>query len=143
MSEGLSISGADDAKRALEKILKKTPLAADRGVAAVAHAYEAELKKVLNTVQNNGKGAHIGAPGGFPNRRTGRLSNSIRVENVGGLGTYARQVGPGMIYGRSLELGNPRWRSNVRYPFMEPVARVLRPAAQRIFTQEFKRNMGL
>ena len=143
MSSGMSISGADDAKRAMEVYRKKLPLASDRGVAAVALAYENELKKVLNKVQNSGKGNHIGPPGGFPNRRTGRLSNSIATNKIEGFGSYGREVGAGMVYARSLELGNPRWRSNVRYPFMEPVARVLRPAAQRIFTVAFKRTMGL
>lgn len=137
----LSISGDDAAKKALSGLSAKAKIAADRGVAAVAHAFEAELKsnRVLQGVQNNG-GRHIGPPGGFPNRRTGRLANSIQVEKVSGLAGFGYKVGPGMIYSRSLELGNPRWRSGVRYPFMGPTANYIRPKAQQIFTYTFRQN---
>jgi hypothetical protein len=140
MADGISISGEDAAKRALSDLPRKIQLAADKGVAYIAHAYEEELKsnRVLLSVQNNRKdGRHEGKPGGFPNRRTGNLARSIEVQRKG-LGAY--KVGSGAIYSRSLELGNPRWGSRVRYPFMGPVAQVLRPHAQRLFTHTFRQN---
>jgi hypothetical protein len=138
MADSLNISGDDAVKKALQRIPKLAAAAADKAVAMVAHAYEAELKsnRVLQGVQNNGR-RHIGPAGGFPNRRTGNLARSIEVQHVG-LGTY--KVGSGAIYSRSLELGNPKWRSGVRYPFMEPTAAFMRPKAQKLFTYYFRQN---
>lgn len=60
-------------------------------------------------------------PGTPPTSVSTDLKSSItnEVERVG-FATYVVKVGPTKIYARSLELGNPRWKPNLRYPFVGP-----------------------
>jgi hypothetical protein len=53
---------------------------------------------------------------------TGNLINNIRAQPAirVGFGTYIGSVDSGAIYSRALEEGNPKWRSNVKYPYMTP-----------------------
>lgn len=65
---------------------------------------------------------HIGPRSGEgPNRGTGNLLTSIHMSTRRqGFGTYTAEVGAGAIYARALEVGNPRWTSGVKYPYMQP-----------------------
>lgn len=66
------------------------------------------------------------APDNPPTNITGYLRRSIRASRVTGFeGRYQVTVGPYANYARSLEYGNPRWRSGVKYPFVEPTAKLL------------------
>lgn len=63
---------------------------------------------------------HIGTNNG-PNRGTGNLLTSMTYSATRqGFGSYTAVVGAGAVYARALELGNPRWTSGVKYPYMEP-----------------------
>lgn len=56
-----------------------------------------------------------------PNRGTGNLLTSMTYgSSRKGFGSYTAEVGAGAVYARALELGNPRWASGVKYPYMEP-----------------------
>jgi hypothetical protein len=65
---------------------------------------------------------HIGPRSGEgPNRGTGNLLTSMTFSSSRkGFGSYVAQVGAGAVYARALELGNPRWQSGVKFPYMQP-----------------------
>ena len=65
---------------------------------------------------------HIGSrTGEGPNRGTGNLLTSMTFSSSRqGFGSYVAQVGAGAVYARALELGNPRWSSGVKFPYMQP-----------------------
>ena len=64
---------------------------------------------------------HIPGTGPGPNVRTGRLRDGILYRGFqSGLGGYTVEVGSTTLYSRAVELGNPRWKSNAKYPFFWP-----------------------
>lgn len=69
---------------------------------------------------------HVGPSGSGPNVISGNLWNSIRTETRFGFGLYQATVGAHMEYARAVELGNPRWRSGVKYPYLGPAAEKLK-----------------
>jgi hypothetical protein len=117
--------------------------ASDYGVKQVAINLVSETSKLLNNNPHRLSGktwtpsGHIGGNGSPPNRRSGNLIQSMQIERITGLPGYGYKVFPTMVYARSLELGNPRWKSGVRYPYLAPSARIVRAKASRIFTQAF------
>ena len=66
-----------------------------------------------------GKG-HIPGTGPGPNTVTTNLRNNITIFPRQGFGNYTVDVGSTVEYARAVELGNPRWKSGVRYPYLEP-----------------------
>jgi len=117
--------------------------AADFGVRQVAINLISETSKLLNNNPHSLRGrswtpsGHIGGNNTPPNRRTGNLIQSMQIDRVTGFPGYGYKVFPTMVYARSLELGNPRWKSGVRYPYLAPSARIVRAKASKIFTQAF------
>ena len=77
-----------------------------------------------------------GRPG--PNVRTGNLRRSITSSkvNTGFSGLYSVDVSATMVYARAVELGNPRWKSGVKYPYLGPAANSLQSngTLSRVFT---------
>ena len=66
-------------------------------------------------IRTDGGAAKAGGP---PVSRTGRLRGSIHAEkNREGFAKYTALVGPGVIYGRVLEMGFPNGN---KYPYMLP-----------------------
>jgi len=74
--------------------------------------------------------------GGPPVNRTGNLRRSIHgVKTRTGYGSYKAIVGPGVIYGRVLELGFPNGN---KYPYMSPAFNKLKLVAPSII----KKHLG-
>lgn len=82
---------------------------------------------------------HIGGPGSPPNRVSGNLVQSLRIENRKGFGTYIAEVFPTMDYARKLETGEGSM-NGVKYPYLTPAAKLVERTASRIFTAEFVRR---
>lgn len=64
-------------------------------------------------------------PGEPPMNVTGNLRRSIRGQKIRlGFASYAAIVGPTIIYGRAVEMGNPynppTWQNGQRFPYMKP-----------------------
>ena len=77
-------------------------------------------------------------PGQPPKNRTGNLRRSIHgIKKREGFGTYTAIIGPGVIYGRHLELGGGNWPQGVKFPFMEPAWRKFQPIAREIIKKHF------
>lgn len=87
---------------------------------------------------------HIGPSGSGPNVISGSLRRSISVSVRYGFETYIATVGPSMEYARAVELGSPRWKSGVKYPYLEPAALELIRTGQlsRIFSGAVRRKLG-
>jgi hypothetical protein len=60
-----------------------------------------------------------------------------------GFDTYIAIVGASMEYARTVEMGSPRWKSGVKYPYLEPAALGLIRSGQlqRIFVGSIKEKM--
>ena len=118
---------------------KKVEKAGEIGITQAALAIERQAKLNANTgVHPRGQG-HIKGTGPGPNVVTGTLRRSITTEVRYGFGTYIATVGPTVEYARAVELGNPRWKSGVRYPFLIPAVGYLvgNGTLNRIFTRAF------
>lgn len=87
---------------------------------------------------------HIGPSGSGPNVITGTLKRSIRTSVSYGFDSYIAVIGPTVEYARAVELGSPRWKSGVKYPYLEPaaVAAIKSGKIHRIFTAAIKSKLG-
>lgn len=87
-------------------------------------------------VETQAKKNASGRPG--PNVRTGNLFRSITTREVqrGFGGVYSVDVAATMVYARAVELGHPRWKPGVKYPYLGPAARNLSSngTLSRVFT---------
>lgn len=118
--------------RNVEKViaaLGKKATAIDRRVAVasrlVAAAAVREVKMQIQGSHKRGTPTPS-QPGHPPTNISGDLRRSIK-SNVSRIGfaTYKVEVGPTMIYGRAVELGNPNWGSGINYPYVAPAAKML------------------
>jgi hypothetical protein len=73
-------------------------------------------------VERQAKQNASGRPG--PNVQTGNLRRSITTSKPEkGFGTtYTVDVSATMVYSRAVELGHPRWKPGVKYPYLGPAA---------------------
>lgn len=116
--------------------------AAKAGIMSVAFAVQREAKINAFTGKHAPGKGHIAGTGPGPNVGTGALRRSISVHDRKGFGNYTVGVGPTVIYSRAVELGSPRWKSGVKYPYMEPAAELVRKNARKIFLAKFNSMMG-
>jgi hypothetical protein len=87
-------------------------------------------------VERQAKVNASGRPG--PNVQTGNLRRSITTSavNKGFDGMYSVEVSATMVYARAVELGHPRWKPGVKYPYLGPAASNLQSngTLARVFT---------
>ena len=158
----MSIPNLNELEAKIAGRVKKFDDAALFAIGQVGFALEVEVKRLLNnnahketTTQKRGDGSrfpggkrrwiprgHIGGDGTPPNRRTGALIRSVYNNVKQEPGSYVATVFPTMPYARSLELGNPSWKSGVKYPYLVPAFNNLRPRMTAIFERGFARKMG-
>lgn len=90
-------------------------------------------------VERQAKDNASGRPG--PNVQTGNLRRSITTSTPQkGFGTlYSVEVSATMVYARAVELGHPRWKPGVKYPYLGPAANSLQAngTLARVFTTAF------
>ena len=95
-------------------------------------------------VERQAKQNASGRPG--PNVRTGNLRRSITTSMpIKGFGdSYSVVVSATMVYARAVELGHPRWKPGVKYPYLGPAARNLSAngTLNRVFTSAFASRIG-
>lgn len=113
---GLSVS--------LQAMADRVALAAPEGSLLMALALEASIKAEIKG--GHPKGTKTGAkPGGPPQNISGNLRRSVITSHPHtlGPGRAETKVGPTTVYARAQELGHPRWKSGVKYPFVKPGVR--------------------
>ena len=119
------------------------------GIGRAGLAVERQAKINANTgtrVREGGKiipPRHIGPSGQGPNVISGNLRRSINTSVRYGFDTYIAIIGASMEYARTVEMGSPRWKSGVKYPYLEPAALSLIRSGQlqRIFVGSIKEKM--
>lgn len=140
MSDSVTIKNLSEVLSGLTKYEDKLIQAAVYGLSQVAFAIEREAKKNIQGRHPRGQG-HIPGTGPGPNNMTGALRRSIHTEIKQGFGNYVASVFPTMEYSRAVELGNPRWKSGVKYPYLMPAKDSVTPKANQIFTNAVVRKM--
>lgn len=102
---------------------------------AVAYAIQMAGLAVERQAKQNASGR----PG--PNVRTGNLRRSITTSMPmkGFEGRYTITVSATMVYARAVELGHPKWKPGVKYPYLGPAANTLKAngTLNRVFTGAF------
>jgi hypothetical protein len=108
-----------------------------------ALALERQAKLNANTGTHPRGQGHTPGTGPGPNKVTGTLQRSINTEFRYGFGSYIATVGPSVEYARAVELGSPRWKSGVRYPFLSTAVGYMVKSGNlnRVFTLNFMRLM--
>jgi hypothetical protein len=120
------------------------------GIAQAGLAIQRQAQINANTGTRRREGSriippkHIGPSGSGPNVITGTLRRSIRTSVSFGFDSYIAVIGPTVEYARAVELGSPRWKSGVKYPYLEPAAIALIKSGKinRIFVGAIKSKLG-
>lgn len=142
MADAFSILNEAQVLAALKKRTDQIEKAASVALMAVAFEVERQAKINALTGQHARGEGHIAGTGPGPNRVTGALIRSITTERKQGFdGMYSASIYPTMVYSRAVELGDERWKSGVRYPYLEPAAATVRKKARTIFTETLKRRL--
>lgn len=119
----------------LSEVLSGVQRKAEQIDMAVAQAIQITGLAVERQAKQNASGR----PG--PNVRTGNLRRSITTSMpIKGFGdSYSVVVSATMVYARAVELGHPRWKPGVKYPYLGPAARNLSAngTLNRVFTSAF------
>jgi hypothetical protein len=119
---------------------KKIDLATFQAVYQCALKIEDQAKVNANT-GNHPKGTpRVSGTGPGPNVITGNLNSKIVGQRpVKGFRGYTSTVDSSAEYARAVEVGHPKWKSGVKYPYMEPAAQTLinNGTLNRIFTGAF------
>jgi hypothetical protein len=148
MSDSVKVSNVAGTIRMLSIDADKIEKAAIYALSQVAFTVEREAK--INASGPTRKGfasgkieppRHIPWSGAGPNVISGSLRRSIHTEvRRIGFGDYVATVSPTMIYARAVELGNRRWKSGVKYPYLIPAANSVRPRMNQIFMTAYMRK---
>jgi hypothetical protein len=125
---------------AFEQVVEK---AGQLALTQAALGLERQAKLNANTGTHPRGQGHTPGTGPGPNKVTGTLQRSISTEVRYGFGSYIATVGPSVEYARAVELGSPRWKSGVRYPFLSTAVGYMVKSGNlnRIFTVNFARLM--
>jgi hypothetical protein len=110
---------------AVSKNVSNIEQAAQYATGIAALEIERQAKKNADTGTHPRGQGHIPGTGPGPNRVTGTLMGSIQTTIRYGFGSYIAIVGPTVEYARAVELGSPRWKSGVKYPYLFPAGEQL------------------
>jgi hypothetical protein len=136
----VTVTNLAEVLRGFEITEQNLELATSRAVFQCALKIEDEAKKNANTGAHPKGQGHIPGTGPGPNVVTGNLVSKIVGQRpVKGFAGYSSTVDSSAEYARAVELGSARWKSGVKYPYMEPAARALinNGTLNRIFTGAF------
>ena len=126
MTARITITNLSDVLAGFEATEDKLELAVQYAISMTGLAVERQAKSNAS-----------GRPG--PNVQTGNLRRSITTSGKPkGFGTlYSVEVSATMVYARAVELGHPRWKPGVKYPYLGPAANSLQSngTLSRVFTQ--------
>lgn len=125
MSARITITNLSEVLAGFNAEEQKLNLAVEHAITVTGLAVERQAKQNAS-----------GRPG--PNVQTGNLRRSITTSKPQkGFGTlYTVDVSATMVYARAVELGHPRWKPGVKYPYLGPAANRLQAngTLARVFT---------
>jgi hypothetical protein len=123
MSGAIVVKNLKEVLAAIDATEDKLERAAQQGIAQAGLAIQRKAQANANTGTHPRGMGHLPGTGPGPNVVTGALRRSIRTSVIRGFGDlYVATVGPTVEYARAVELGHPRWKSGVKYPYLEPAA---------------------
>ena len=125
MTAKISITNLNDVIAGIDATQGKIEQAVEYAISVTGLAVERQAKQNAS-----------GRPG--PNVQTGNLRRSITTSKPEkGFGSlYTVDVSATMVYARAVELGHPRWKPGVKYPYLGPAASGLQAngTLARVFT---------
>jgi hypothetical protein len=134
------ITNLDQVLQGINVTQQKLDNAAFQAVYQCALKIEDQAKLNANT-GNHPKGTpRVSGTGPGPNVISGNLNSKIVGQRpIKGFKGYSATVDSSAEYARAVELGSPKWKSGVKYPYMEPAAQALinNGTLNRIFTGAF------
>ena len=138
------ITNISDVINAVGKNVSNVENAAKYAIGITALTIERQAKKNADTGTHPRGQGHIPGTGPGPNRVTGTLMGSIQTTVRYGFGSYIAIVGPTVEYARAVELGSPRWKSGVKYPYLFPAGEQLSKdgTLNRVFQGALKSRLG-
>lgn len=153
---GIIVKNLREVLAAVDAVGEKVEQGAQIGIMRAGLAVERQAKinfqgtrSYEKRVSKNGRAylvitppKHVGGSG--PNTVTGNLKRSIKTTYRVGFDSYIAEVGPTMIYSRQVEKGGGKWRSGVKYPYLEPAALMLlrNGTINRVFITAVKEKLG-
>ena len=150
MSGAIIVKNLKEVLAAIDGAGDRIEQGAQIGIAQAGLAIQRQAQINANTGTRRREGSriippkHIGPSGSGPNVITGTLRRSIRTSVSFGFDSYIAVIGPTVEYARAVELGSPRWKSGVKYPYLEPAAIDLIKSGKinRIFVGAIKSKLG-
>lgn len=136
----IRITNLDQVLQGVNVTQQKLDAAAYKAVFQCALKIEDQAKLNANTGSHARGTPRVPNSGPGPNIITGNLVSKIVGQRpVKGFKGYSATVDSSAEYARAVELGSPRWKSGVKYPYMEPAAQALinNGTLNRIFTGAF------
>jgi len=138
----MNIKNMGDVVKGITTATTKIDQAALYALGMVGLSLERKVKQNLfKATHPRGERRSVRGDGGFPERVSGNLGRSVFTELKHEPGSYVASVFPTMVYARALELGNPRWKSGVRYPYLKPSFDQERPQMNALFVRKFAERM--
>ncbi len=144
MSGAIVVKNLKEVLAAIDATEEAIGRAAQIGIAQAGLAIQRKAQQNANTGTHPRGQGHLSGTGPGPNVVTGALRRSIKTTVLKGFGDkYVATVGPSVEYARAVELGSPRWKSGVKYPYLEPAALELirNGTVQRIFIGAVKARL--
>jgi hypothetical protein len=122
----IRITNLQEVLKGFDLTEKQLDLAAYKGVSQAALKVEELARRNANTGNHPPGQGHIPGTGPGPNVVTGNLVSKIVAERpVKGFRGYSADINSSAIYARAVEQGSPRWKSGVKYPYLEPAGQTL------------------
>lgn len=134
------ITNLDQVLQGIDLTQKALDTATYQAIFQCALKIEDQAKVNANTGNHPRGMGHLPGTGPGPNIVTGNLVSKIAAQRpIKGFKGYSATVDSSAEYARAVELGSPRWKSGVKYPYMEPAAQALinNGTLSRIFTGAF------
>jgi hypothetical protein len=144
MSGAIIVKNLKEVLASLDATQEAIEQAAQIGIGQAGLSIQRKAQENANTGTHGRNEGHIKGTGPGPNVVTGALRRSIKTSIVKGFGDkYVATVGPSVEYARAVELGSPRWKSGVKYPYLEPAALELirNGTIQRVFVGAIKARL--
>ena len=142
MTYSIRIGNLASVINSMKVYAEKSDEATQSALGAVAGMIQAQAVRNASGPHHPRNVGHVVWSGEGPNVVSGDLRRSIKTKmRRQGFGSYTATVGPSMVYGRAVELGNPSWKSGVKYPYLVPAFEKVKPQATDIFTKAYLRRM--
>ena len=122
----ISITNLQEVLKGFDLTEQKIDLAAYQAIFQASLKVEEVARRNANTGVHAAGEGHIPGTGPGPNVVSGNLVGKIVAQKPTiGFRGYQADINSSAIYARAVEQGSPRWKSGVKYPYLEPAGQTL------------------